>query len=273
MMFSKLFKHEIKATSRIFLIAWPTLLVLALLNGFAASQDRMYMSPGNVFADSFWQMIATLAFVMVFVGVIVMTFLVIIMRFYKGLLKDEGYLTFTLPVTTRQIITAKGLSATVLMLASGLVAMLSMALWVLPTYGFAELGTDITRLMSMLSYVDGWPLYALELFVLTIVSVMVSVYQIYAAMSLGQLAQKHKIAFSFVAYVGISIAVSAIGWLLGMLFSIPGFDVTTYVLENLTNAHTVTHIALLGYTFVQVIQLVAFHAISEYTLGRKLNLE
>lgn len=276
MMFSKLFKHEMKATSRIFLIAWPALLLLALLNGFAMYRNRMYMfdRPGNIFAENILQVITSLAFVMVFIAVIVMTFVVVIMRFYKGLLKEEGYLTFTLPVTTREIIISKGLAATVIILAGGVVSALALLLWSLPMCLSGDMTWfDLGQLQRVLAYVDGWPLYALEGLVLIIVSVIASVYQIYAAMSLGQLAQKHKVAWSFAAYVGISIALSIIGSLLGMLFSIPGLDIGTYLVEKLVNTHTVAHIALLGYTLLQAIQLVAFHAITEYILDRKLNLE
>lgn len=272
-MFSKLFKHEIKATSRIFLIAWPALLILALLNGFTASRNKMYVPSGNVFADNFPEMIVMLTFIMVFVAVIVMTFVVVIMRFYKGLLKEEGYLTFTLPVTTRQIITAKGLSATVLVLASGLVGALALMFWILPMCGLADLGAGIRELTRMLYYVDDWPIYAIEFFVLSIISVMASIYQIYAAMSLGQLAQKHKIAFSFVAYVGISIALAAIAGILGMMATVPGMDMLALISSSNINNQAMTHMTLLAYIVLEALKLVAFHVICEYTLDRKLNLE
>lgn len=269
-MFAKLFKYEMKAVSRIFLIAWPALLALALFNGFFLQNDRHLYQP---LSSSIMQTITMFAFVMLFAAVLVMTLIVIIMRFYKGLLRDEGYLMFTLPVTTRQIITAKGISATILALVATVVGTTAIFLLVLPSKSPHEIAELFSVMQGMLAQVDNWGLYLAEIIVVVIVTTMASIYLMYAAMSLGQLAQKHKIAWSFAAYVGISIILSIITWIFGIAFPIIQTDMSTYTIDRIMAEGMIGHWLIFGYIVTQVLQIVVFHAISEYTLDKKLNLE
>ena len=45
--------------------------------------------------------------VAVIVAIFVMNVIIVIQRFWNGLLQEEGYLMFTLPVTTRSLILSK----------------------------------------------------------------------------------------------------------------------------------------------------------------------
>lgn len=269
-MFAKLFKYEMKAVSRIFLVAWPALLVLAVINGlFMMSDGYIYQSNSG----GILQLIMMIAFIMLFAAVIVMTLIVIIMRFYKGLLRDEGYLMFTLPVTTRQIITAKGLSATIIALAGVAVGTIAIIVLAMPSQSAQEIAEAFAEMYQVIVNVDGWYIYLIEVIIMVIATTMATIYQMYAAMSIGQLAQKHKIAWSFAAYVGISIFLSIIVWVFGIAFPIAETDIYTYIIEKLVGQQLIGHLLILGYMLTQIIQVVAFHIICEYTLDKKLNLE
>ena len=92
-------KYELKATTRIFLPLFAAALLSALIN-----RVIMLLSPGS------WQAPAVISmtlYVIILIGMFVMTFIVLIQRFYKNLLSEEGYLMHTLPVNPRVHITGK----------------------------------------------------------------------------------------------------------------------------------------------------------------------
>ena len=108
-MLGKLLKYELKAMGRIIL---PLYLVLILAAGLFAVNiklnDKTQTLSGFM---NILSIITTILFVAcIFVVVIVMIFLVV-QRFYKNLLGQEGYLMFTLPASTLEHILSKMLSS------------------------------------------------------------------------------------------------------------------------------------------------------------------
>ena len=67
-------------------------------------------------------------YISIFIALVAATVIIVILRFYKGLLGDEGYLMHTLPVKPWQLITSKGLVAAGVVLLSIIVAMVSLAI-------------------------------------------------------------------------------------------------------------------------------------------------
>ena len=98
-MLRKLFKYEIKATGRIFLPMYALLLVFA-------GVTRVFMEINTDFMR-IPQVLTSVLYGFLVIGVFVLTIAVAIQRFYKNLLGDEGYLMFTLPVKAHSHITAK----------------------------------------------------------------------------------------------------------------------------------------------------------------------
>jgi type IV secretory pathway VirB3-like protein len=92
-MLGKLLKYEFKATSRIFLPMFGALLIVAAFS-------RLFMS----LSFDVPSVIGVTVSVIMIIGIIVMTFLLTIQRFNKNLLGSEGYLMFTLPVSTDRLI-------------------------------------------------------------------------------------------------------------------------------------------------------------------------
>ncbi len=112
-MLGKLIKYDLKALVKILGPLWGVLLVMGLIFGMGMSD----LSPiGN------GMMVFSLVVIFaVIVGIFVISVIIIIQRFWKGLLKEEGYLMFTLPVTTRSLILAKAISAMLVSLGTALV--------------------------------------------------------------------------------------------------------------------------------------------------------
>ena len=119
-MLGKLLKYELKSTSRIMGVLYLALLVVAAVVGFVARGTIWEATQGNAIAV----VISGLIYTLLVMALLIITIVMVLQRFYKNLLKEEGYLMHTLPVTPRQLILAK------LLVAALWVFVLSMlALW------------------------------------------------------------------------------------------------------------------------------------------------
>ena len=102
-MLSKLLKYEFKSTGRTFglcyagVVAAALLLrILGLLSDSIGFSDTLPRSV--VLFTEFLTGLSGVAYAVMIVAVCVITFLLILQRFYKNLLSGEGYLMHTLPV-------------------------------------------------------------------------------------------------------------------------------------------------------------------------------
>ena len=102
-MLRKLLKHEFRATGRIML---PMYLVL-LATAVGSNLSGRWMIDSRFSAVSILGVLIVTAFGFAIFGVLLMSFVLMIQRFYKNLLQDEGYLMFTLPVSVHQHIWSK----------------------------------------------------------------------------------------------------------------------------------------------------------------------
>ena len=118
-------------------------------------------------------------------------------------------------------------------------------------------------------------LVAAEFIILVILSLLKSIYQIYASLSIGQLAGKYRILLSLGAYVGINIVITVLAVLIMMLLDVTGAlsgwsSVSVNTVNDMLNAGQ----TVLGFAAaVTVIQLAAFHVITERILSLRLNLQ
>ena len=97
-MLIKLMKHEFRATGRIMLPLYLVLLVTAVGANFTT---RGLLSTQYKLLDVLGALLV-MAFVVAIMGVCVMSMVVMVQRFYKNLLGDEGYVMMTLPVSVHQ---------------------------------------------------------------------------------------------------------------------------------------------------------------------------
>lgn len=125
-MFVKLFKHDFRAS-------WGLLGILSLIAlgaGAAGSGLIRYFQDGSR-AELLQVMgfIAMAAVVLYLIAYGVVALFLLMGQFYKSCFTDEGYLTFTLPVTTHQILLSSFLNCFLGMLASILVVIVSFGIF------------------------------------------------------------------------------------------------------------------------------------------------
>ena len=142
-MLGKLLKHEFRATARTMLPMFGVVLVLSLLANlsFARIADTDSGALDILFG---------LFIVAFFLGLFtmgVMSLVVMIQRFYKNVLGDEGYLTLTLPVNVHEILWSKLIVSFVWFLATGLIAIAAVFVAVF-TLTYSELGEMLRSMPS-----------------------------------------------------------------------------------------------------------------------------
>lgn len=257
-MFGKLMKYELKSLLKGLLPLYGAILAVALINAVMAS-----FGIGNSI-DGLPQVTAIMLYFGLCVAVAVVTFLVIIQRFYKGLLGQEGYLMFTLPVPTWQLTLSKLLGAVITTILSGIVGILSILIlgslninWGLFFRDFADIFPHWTLDAT---------LFVIELIVLMLVGVAAMILEIYVAMALGHLANKHRIAMSFVWFVVLQTVLSFLTGLSAMALSYWPFFPVFYV--NLS-AHGMMWMMILPC----LIEAAVFYFGTTWILKNKLNLE
>lgn len=277
-MTGKLMKYEIKSSMKLMAVIWAALIAASLLFSLSLHvlTDIAVERPGGgiSFAIGIFEFITGLMYFAVFVALIVATLVIVIMRFYKGLLGDEGYLMHTLPVKPWQLITSKGIIAALIVMISVLVAFLS----ILVLAGVSGLET-IPKMFGALGAI--WEeeprmvLVIVEAIILLVLSVLKSVYQIYAALAIGQLANKHRILLSLGAYIGISMIMSILFLLIVAASDSVGTIswLSVFIANNDSDPFAISQMAI-GIMFVlTAVQLAAFHVVTERILSLKLNLQ
>ena len=121
-MLGKLIKYEFKATMRSFLAIYASLILTGVLIGIF-----MFANVEMGIALSTFIMVA----LVITLGVLTVT--VIIKRFSKNLLGDEGYLMMTLPVSAKKIVASKIITSVVYLILSTIVVFLVFVVIMLPS--------------------------------------------------------------------------------------------------------------------------------------------
>ena len=100
-MFLRLLKQDLRATARVMIVLYAVVLVLS--GATRVTTSFMDQNVGGLLVVVFARLLVIL-FAVAVAACVVMTFVLMIIRFYKNFLTDEGYLMFTLPVTKGQLI-------------------------------------------------------------------------------------------------------------------------------------------------------------------------
>ena len=275
----KLVKYEFRSTARMMGILWITLPVLAVLMGL---YDKLFGGDGlgeYPAAVNLINSVISFLYFTIFVALITMTVMIIILRFYRGLLRDEGYLMHTLPVKTGQLITAKGVVAVCVSVISMAVAVLSILLLSLfDGWKSVRMGEFVQYTMELMKERPMIAIIGLECMFLGISWLMAGIYKVYASLSIGQLAAKHKIALSVASHIGISIAGIMILSLAGKVFNtLTGWfdglaDSVEAWISGISTDGTIV-LSLLIVILFEIVKVAVFHVVSQQLLRRKLNLE
>ena len=255
-MLGKLLKYDFRSMFRVFLPLWGALLAISFINRLTLNSNSMGI-PG---------LVLFIAYIGIIFAVMAVTLVLVVQRFYNGLLKSEGYLMFTLPVKPWQLIASKGITAMVVTVLSVFMAGLSVLIIAQQSMNIPPLSEWIKGLRGIGA--DGVLMLALVV-LLILTSALVSVTHIHASLALGHLANSHRIAWAVGAYVGINMLLTTIVGIAARTLGRYNFRLELDHLE----AIPLTNIVLFALNVLNIIQIAIFFVTTERILTKRLNLE
>lgn len=245
-MFGKLLKYEFKALFRkcvsIFLLIVAVTLGSAVITKLTGS---LFSGEVNILGGIF-SLIAGISFLLIAASPFIVLVL-IINRFYTNFFKDEGYLTFTLPVKVTQLYNAKLLAGAVVLLFSAVVSVIVfiLSLMIITSergyfFNMAVLDEIGKAIKEITGYIKSFEvlLIVIEIIVYLILTSLYSIILFYLSFTIGAIsAKKHKVALGVGVYYGINIACQfVISLITGMFFgtaainaSLAGTDIDSVV--------------------------------------------
>lgn len=268
-MLGKLLKYELKATSRVFVPLYIAILVVSIVNGLSLNLEIF-----NI------QGLATIILMCLFISLFVITIVVTIQRFNKNLLKDEGYLMFTLPVSSKHLVLSKYLTSLIWTFLSFVVAFLSFTIiFMIPTYKYFDFSYFINEFNLLFSNMLNLNILGqfLKIILLMIISYTIFIFNVYLALSVGQLPifNRFRNVSSFIGFLVINLLISYAQNIVSLFVN--DASVNIEAIDNINYAiNSVTSIVSKGLNIAIVINiiiiLVLFFA-TTYILDKKLNLE
>ncbi len=135
-MLGKLLKYEIKDTARIIPFFY---IITALVAAMVLISKKLGLG--------WFKTTSSVLLILVGIAVVIVTFVVVVLRFYKNLYSNEGYLMFTLPVKPQQLLLSKTIVAFTWIVISMLIFVGAL---LVSLYGFGVEFNFIDNIMSEL---------------------------------------------------------------------------------------------------------------------------
>lgn len=275
-MLIKLLKYEFKFTGRSLLPIYAALLVLTVLMNLGDGMRFGFNNAGMF--EGFFKTMLIFTYSCVISAVCIITVVLLVQRFYKNLLRDEGYLMHTLPVSAAQNIASKLICAVVWSVVSLLVAGLSLLFISMTFSNWQQFFDGLADFIHDLNVAFGihWPLFALETLALVLLALASSIVEVYLALAIGHIANNHKIACSIGAFIGLKVLAGLIGQLLGL--GIVNWHCLNDFFQNffygsLHEQIAGIHMMLLGMLAVSLIYTGVMFVATNWIMKNKLNLE
>jgi len=272
-MMGKLIKYEMRSAFKRLGVLWLAAFAMLVVNAFLLNYFIIEEEYLDIIMDKMplvGVMMVTLPIMLVVItciAVVLMPFIYIVARFGKGLLGDEGYLMFTLPVKTRELVLSKAITAFVVQTISSLVASVPIfVIGALHPKGMADFFSEFFTIYSEMGVNP--VVYTVIVSLTAIVAVIETIFRLYLCMSLGHLAKKHRVAWSVGAYVGLNYAVGAISACV-QLMSTCGY------IYNQMNSDTIRFPmgSLVSGLCCYIVFVVVEYILVNHILKKRLNLE
>ena len=260
-MLGKLIKYEFKSTMRIFLPLYGVILGFTLI--------RKLLDILNIdffFSDG----ILVTTYLLMTIGIIALTFILGILRFYKNILGTEGYLMNTLPVKSWQLVFSKLFTSVFWFFASMLVLLSSVLIQLSSKGILGQIWENGKMIWDGILQEFGWQggLLLGELGLMLIIYACYGFLMVYCAMAIGHLFNSNRVIYSFVAYIGLYFIVQMIS-LITMVFYGFVFAGGLSFLERGDIGLTLLTIQLV----LSLIISVAFYVVTNIIVKKRLNLE
>lgn len=301
-MFRKLLKHDLKSVGRVCLPITIGAIILSvfglILSGVHVflnehTSDLFHLSleayeAGNEGLSTLFDILYTAAHLTNFASVLTMFFVVVVfmglgttvmvlvvVNFYKTLITDQGYLTFTLPVSPTKIYLSKIINGTIWSTVISLVTVLGIALMLVPSLIFDS--SSLTGDLLNAIVADVHPINLILMIFLYVVvwfvgSVVTLIYYFFAVFLGGVITPKGKFvtgaAFIIVGHIAYYIFQQVISFIItfASLFASALFS------NEIIDTITITNITML-ISFISLLIIgTVFFFLTKWLMNKKLNL-
>ena len=191
-MLIKLLKYDILADYKRYCAIYIAMLAASVMILLSNNPVTDFMSDSGLLKG-----LISSAFFALSSAAAVMVLIFSISRFYKNLIRDEGYLMHTLPVPTWQLLVSKLITVYIWTVATVLIELICLSM-AFEDFNFFEIISNIFRLFS-----DRTEIFYIIYIILTPFTIMSC---IYLAFALGNLFSKNKLGVSVAMYFGIKFA-------------------------------------------------------------------
>lgn len=277
-MLKKLIKYDLLADYKRYGIVFATMMMFSILLMMFDRLSEIFN--GNRIFE-IMMILCAIFFLIAFAVMFTMVMVLATTRFYKNLVRDEGYLMHTLPVPTWKLIASKLISVYIWSAAAVAVAGICLGFVVGEPFWLFKLkeGWEILSEAFVTDTVTGTPEQLKALITICIVLFILTpgfmMLHIYMSLALGNLFNVHKLGMSVLMFFALYIAEQLISCVAMMLMSSEmlnyaisfnsqvEFDIAySYMIKSL--------IFSLVYT---VILAIGFFIASERIFAKKLNLQ
>lgn len=271
-MLRKLMKHEFRATSRtmlpMFAAVFALSLLMALVVRFWENADSKILNVLSVLIAMGYGIALGAAFVVVMV--------LMIQRFRNNLLQDEGYVMFTLPVNTHQLIWSKIIVSCVWFFATMVVVVLSgLLVGLLGAFDanvlmeIRQAWQEFVRWMT-LEYALNGVMIVLEGIILAFFSYAAMCLMFYGAMALGYSFDRRKGLLSILFLIGFLFVTQFVGTSFLVSVDIGGFLSSIDLAQGtMASVHSFFFLNL----FITLVEGAIFYILTTQMLKKRLNIE
>ncbi len=265
-MLGKLLKYEFKDIYKKMILFYGVAFLTAIITGitflFAHHENFVFgMISG----------LATMMFFVAMAALIFMSYIVVILRFYKTMFSSQGYLTHTLPVSPMQLYFSKliaGMAAVITTLVCAYLCGELVFQFFINSESGAFVGENslVEVVVEFFNIIFAYATeYIFHLFLSMVIGLFTFLIMVYSAICIGQ-----KVGMSILAYIALNFIIqfiSSIVIIVPMVFiygteyltdvALVDAQITTFTLSNI----------------LSVVIMVALIFISRYKITKKLNLE
>lgn len=269
-MVKKLLKHEFLAYLRVWIPMQIILMAAALFGRIL----QFFESDSDIY--SIISVSSVVIYVIAVIASLGLTLVFGVVRFYKNLFSCEGYLSFTLPVTTTQHLFTKMFTAGVFTLCTYVSVFLSVFII---TSGelFSKIIEKLSQLLDLGYTYAGTNMtfYIIEFIALILISAFAQFLLYYACIAIGQIFRKNRVIGAVVVYFIhyvitqiLSTLVLVVITLAGKFLSLDGFE--QFIVDH---PFGMIHIYLCGMIVLELVTSAIYYFVTHVMIRKKLNLE
>ncbi len=269
-MLGKMLKYDFKDYSKSMLPMCLMLFIISILTRIFSVISENIENLKTAFSILFG--ISTFVFCIVIIVSLVYCFFISIKNYYKKVLKDEGYLTHTLPIKKSSIVLSQIITSTIWIIIIALVVILTLGI----AYYEKELIDTIWNALN--TEIEGQviisPMVTLIIICLMMLCSYIStILAIYCSMTIGHGFSNNKIGYSIIAGVIFYVAYQILGIILILTIVGINYNDLSVINSNPEIGTNVVFQVIIG-AFIEnfIIGAVAY-ILTNYNLKKRLNLE